>query len=153
MTIVLKTPITHFSEAASILIFNRGKVLTVSRKDNHTKFSLPGGKLDLHEDPERAARRELLEETGYKLDVPIQLIFEAFHVGEPGKEHHGYWCKTFAIVDSFYNEGEVLLRKVQEPEVNGGIVVWNHPQILIDGPFGEYNLNLFKSIKNNYLSC
>jgi ADP-ribose pyrophosphatase len=31
-------------------------------------LELPAGKIDLREDPERAARRELLEETGYQAE-------------------------------------------------------------------------------------
>ena len=50
--------------AVTVILFNQGRILGVSRKDNHQDFGLPGGKLEDHESFEQAAKREVLEETG-----------------------------------------------------------------------------------------
>ena len=66
-----------------VLINEEGLILLVSRKDDHTSFSLPGGKLDEGETFEAAAIREVKEETG--LDVfNLQLIFAMHRKGRMG---------------------------------------------------------------------
>lgn len=42
-------------KAATVLIINNGLFLGVSRKDNHSSFGLPGGKLEEGESYEKAA--------------------------------------------------------------------------------------------------
>ena len=47
-------------EAACVLIVtNSANVLMVTRKEDQTKFGLPGGKVDMYETPIKAATREL----------------------------------------------------------------------------------------------
>jgi ADP-ribose pyrophosphatase YjhB (NUDIX family) len=48
----------------ALILSDTNKVLSVSRKDDHEDFNLPGGKLDPGETPAEAIVRELEEETG-----------------------------------------------------------------------------------------
>lgn len=55
--------------AAVMLILNKdGLVLGVSRRDDKTKFGLPGGKREPNETTAEAAIRETIEETGIKVN-------------------------------------------------------------------------------------
>jgi len=71
----------HFEDpkvAAAVLVEQDGRVLLTRRvNDPHRgQWSLPAGFVNAHEDPERAAERECLEETGLLVRVTglIQLI-------------------------------------------------------------------------------
>lgn len=55
--------------AVCVLLEKDGKFLSVSRKNDPTDFGLPGGKLDFGETLIQCAKREVLEETGYELNV------------------------------------------------------------------------------------
>lgn len=52
----------------AVFMVERNRVLLVHhRRLNH--WLPPGGHIELHEDPEMAAHREILEETGYKIEL------------------------------------------------------------------------------------
>lgn len=107
--------------AQVVLINELGLVLGVSRKDNHTDFGLPGGKMDPEDnnDPMVTAIRECKEETG--LDVSeLQLVFAIHKSGNMG---YTYLAKY---------SGEI---NHNEPHV----VKWVPMQVLINGSFGRYN--------------
>jgi len=61
---------------AAVALWHEGKVLMVRTSYRHS-YSLPGGFIRRGEPPERAARRELLEEIG--LDVPVESLRHAWH--------------------------------------------------------------------------
>lgn len=69
-----------------ILLIRRG------RDPFEGRWALPGGFLDLEEDPETSARRELNEETGLELPGPVVPIG---FFGEPGRDPRG---RTISLV-------------------------------------------------------
>jgi ADP-ribose pyrophosphatase YjhB (NUDIX family) len=76
----------HFEDpkvAAAVLVEHEGKVLLTQRNGEPFRgmWSLPAGFVDAREDPERAAERECLEETG--LVVRVTGLLELIN----GREH------------------------------------------------------------------
>lgn len=121
--------------ACCMIVAEDGKILIVSRRDDPTKFSFPGGKVDPGETPEEAAKRELEEETG--------LVASALHpvfIGQDGP----YECTTFACE---VEGGHVALDDIDTDEE--GIIRWGDPSVLLDVetcPFVEYNKQLFSHL-------
>lgn len=112
-------------QAACCLVFGGdGTVLAVSRKDDPTAFGLPGGKVDPGETPERAATRELEEETGL-LALSARLVYVRHDAS-------GFTTSTF-VCD--------VAGDLDTDEA--GVVRWVRPSALFDGPFGDYNRKLW----------
>ncbi|MDT0685788.1 NUDIX hydrolase [Autumnicola psychrophila] len=82
-------------------IDNQFKVLLIKRKKDPFKdqWALPGGFIEEGEDLEQAARRELLEETGVKIDSMEQV--RAF--GKPGRDPRGRMI-SIAFLSRIFNE-------------------------------------------------
>lgn len=113
--------------ACCLILTNDGHVLAVSRKDDPTAFGLPGGKVDPGETPEQAAARELQEETGL-IASKLSPVFT--HQEDDGFVTHTFSCEV---------EGEI-----NTPE--SGAVRWVKPEVLFNGPFGKYNIRLWKQL-------
>lgn len=111
-------------EAACTLTVNEnGLILAVSRKDDRTKFGLPGGKVDPGEEPLQTAFRELEEETGL---VATSLV-PVFSWSDGEYLTHAFVAQV---------KGDICTQEA-------GVVDWVHPDVLLRGPFGEYNRRLF----------
>jgi 8-oxo-dGTP pyrophosphatase MutT (NUDIX family) len=68
--------------SARAVVFRRGKVVVVRQRDGQRHVN-PGGRLELGESVEAAARREVLEETGWRLGPLTPLGFHHFqHIGD-----------------------------------------------------------------------
>lgn len=117
----------NLKQAACVLIqSDEGLILAVSRKDNPEAFGLPGGKVDPGEDAKTAAARELKEETGL-IATNLNLIFQ--------REDVGSMCSTFA--------GEIS----GEIDTNeSGVIRWVTIDVLLEGPYSDYNKALFKHL-------
>lgn len=114
--------------AQVVLINEEGLILGVSRKDNHSDFGLPGGKMDPEDDNDSTttAIRECKEETG--LDISqLQLIFAIHKSGNMG---YTYLAKYTGEINH------------NEPHV----VKWVPMQVLINGSFGRYNEMVSESL-------
>lgn len=109
------------------LVFREsGKILGVSRKDDPTSFGLIGGKVEPGETLEEALIRETKEETGLHI-VKYRKIFERID----NDEH----CTTFlcSVI------GEIKTRE-------SGVVKEVTWEELFNGPFGEYNHELYNTL-------
>ena len=120
--------------SAQIVILNEdGLVLGVSRKDDWTKFGLPGGKWEVTDvncygspSPKMTAIRETKEETG--IDVTNLRLVLAIH-------KDGFLSYTY-LADY---KGEI---NHNEPH----LVEWTTFSKLIEGPFGKYNQLVTESL-------
>ena len=117
--------------AACILIRNaEGKILSVSRKDDHTQWGLPGGKREPTETFSQCARRELKEETN--LD---------------GTNFEFVFCRTGPI----YITATFTCDYTGEPSsMEGALTAWLTPQELANNIFGKYNRALFDFLNIPY---
>lgn len=113
--------------AVVLCIADDGKVLAVSRRDDPTMWGLPGGKAEAAEDLATTAARELKEETGLTV-TDLKPVFVR-------KDSGGFTTTTFIGNVS----GEI---KTDEE----GVVRWVNPEVLFNGPFGQYNRALFKHL-------
>ncbi len=116
--------------ASIALIFNRdkSKILGVSRKEDTTKFGLPGGKIDWGEKIYDGMVREVKEETGISVLSANPIFFRE---------------------DGEYIVGVYLVNKY-EGEINTtekGIVKWITFEDLKRGAFSEYNTQLEEHLK------
>lgn len=114
------------SLAVVVLVVKEGTVLAVSRKNDPTAFGLPGGKVEVGEYLEQAAKRELFEETGLTA-VNLRPIFT--------QEDGDYLTVTFTCD---------VMGDIKTDEL--GVVCWVEPKVLISGPFRKYNTQLFEHV-------
>lgn len=101
------------------------KILAVSRKYDKTQFGLPGGKVEPHESIESAAKRELFEECGV-VATALKKVFVDSDSGE--FETHTFICDVQNL-DNLQSSEE-------------GQIAWVTWDVLLSGPFGEYNKKL-----------
>jgi 8-oxo-dGTP diphosphatase len=74
--------------AAAAILDDRGRVLLVRHRKGGAEYHLlPGGGVDPGETLEQAARREVLEETGYKVEVG-SLLFVSDKIDPSGVQRH-----------------------------------------------------------------
>lgn len=117
------------------LFVRDGKVLAISRKDNHADFGLPGGKIEpTDKTPEDALIRELDEEVGVRV-TQMGPIFEHLDRVEMGKRRP---CRCYLVTNW---EGEPYSKE-------GAALEWMSPSQLMERSptFHDYNLVLFKHL-------
>jgi len=113
----------NIPKASLVLLINKeGKILSVSRKDNHLDKNICGGKVDKGETFEAAAIRECFEETGLRIFNLKPVFFR-----KDGK----YKCVTY-LADY---TGEISSKEA-------GVVGWIVYNDILTGSFGEYNREL-----------
>lgn len=101
--------------AVGILINSKNEILSVSRKNDLTKFGLPGGKVDLGETPEEAVVREVLEETGYTVSIVNNKI--PFIKNEGKYKVYCFLLKLESDIQAQINDEETGIVKFVEKEI------------------------------------
>lgn len=92
------------NSACVILFNNKGQILITSRRKNPNKWSLPGGKVEVHETLEDAAARELFEETGYVLTSgTLEALFVDHCCDDKDTPTEGHFVCTFVVRESAEN--------------------------------------------------
>lgn len=128
-------------EAAVMIVINdEGKVLGVSRRNDKTKFGLPGGKKDPDETVGETAVRETKEETG----VDVRVCDYLYVREESPIETGGEWFYTYCFF---------ALNWSGEPHNSEeGEVKWLTVSELTDpnSAFPLYNAATFEVLKQKY---
>lgn len=128
----------HQKQAVLLLVvnpLNGQEVLSVSRKDDHKKLGLPGGKVDEEETLLNALLREIKEELNFELDPSkVEFLFQD-------------WDEDYDTLTYVYS-GDVSTLS-QDPWINseGALVEYVLASKLINplsSPFSDYNLKMFK---------
>lgn len=120
--------------AACVLIERHGLVLGISRFNNPLQWGLIAGKVDKGETPLAAAKRELEEETG--IDVRVSRLHG------PIFERKSNRCTSI----TFRLDPSYAITSRDFSSSDEGLVAWITWPQLFAGPFGEYNIELFKHL-------
>lgn len=110
-----------FRPGAYGVIINDGKVLLVSATSNN-KYYFPGGGIELGEKIETALKREVLEETGLKVEV------EKFIHFKEGFVYYDHWDKATHNFSFYYSCRPKSIDSLSQGEVNDEGTI--HPQWL-----------------------
>lgn len=110
-----------------------GKILAVSRKDDHNDFGLPGGKVEsVDQTIFHGLVREVKEETGIVVES-AEPIFT--------REDDEYIAIVFLVTEWYWKTDRIL-----DPTETGK-VTWTDFETLKRGSFGAYNTKLEKHLE------
>lgn len=108
-------------KAVCLLNINKEGILSVTRKEDQTKFCMPGGKVEDDETSLEAIIRETFEETGIILkEEELEIVFEGFDTPEKDfwttvyqsrKENLKPLQKEKGVIPFFVDEKEFLGKK------------------------------------------
>lgn len=123
---------SSFPKAAIVYVRKGNKVLAVSRGDDLSDMNMPGGGVDLGEDPRDAAIRELWEETGL-------IAHELFPIYS--KNTGGRIVTVFKVI-SYSGK----LRPSHE-----GVPDWVDPSVLSSSTYGKFFDEVLESLSGDTL--
>jgi len=130
--------------SVSALIINKqGHILCVSRKNDYNNWSLPGGRIELNESPERAIVREVKEETNIQIlnskDLYQNIVLEDYC---PVIGYEDKICVCYYI-----NKYRGKLKQMEE-----GLVGWFPFEKVLQNncSFATYNSKVLFNLLSNY---
>ena len=110
-----------YNSFREVVLHNGGVVVVALKDDNkilmvkqyryplkNVNIELPAGKLEIGENPDFAAKRELQEETGYKAEFWDSLGYINTTPGFCNEKLHLYFAKDLEFVGENPDEGEVI---------------------------------------------
>jgi 8-oxo-dGTP pyrophosphatase MutT (NUDIX family) len=90
------SPLTRYSVSVKGVIVRDGKVLLLLNERD--EWELPGGRLEVGEQPEDCVVREIREETGWQTSVAMILDSWVYHIGSgPGVLIVTYGCTVAGV--------------------------------------------------------
>lgn len=135
-----------------MIIFNsRGEVLVGDRIDYPEKFQFPQGGIDEGENPEDAAKRELYEEIGLKVDHPVfeipeWLLYEfPEDIPDHLRKYRGQRQKWFF----YYWDGDLSTLNLNIHQREFRTVKWMNIEELVQN-IVEFKKNVYKTILKYY---
>jgi ADP-ribose pyrophosphatase YjhB (NUDIX family) len=124
------------------IVFEEGKIWL--RKNERNEWEIPGGKMDIGEQPRETVARELLEELGFKVEVQKIIDAYLFTIKVSEDENKGvlvvsYMCKLLEKVGNFELIGEGGAAKYKKFSLEE-ITSLNMPQFYKDAILKASNL-------------
>ncbi len=126
------------------IVFEKHRVWL--RKNERDEWELPGGKLDIGEQPEETVVRELREELGFDVKVMDIIQSHLFTINPPQKQESNvlvvsYLCNLIGKVGDFEVEGEAGKAEFNCFSLEN-ILELNMPQFYKEGIIKAYNVKL-----------
>lgn len=107
--------------ARGIVVREDGKI-AVFNKSNKNEYKLPGGGLEGEEEPEKAFKREVLEETGCKIEITNKL-----GITEEYKSLDNFKQISYVFVGKVLEDTEKLNLTEKEKD-EGAKLLWETPE-------------------------
>lgn len=123
--------------AARGIVIRKDNKIAIQNKSNTNQFKLIGGGLEKDEEPERAFKREALEETGCEVEIVKKLGISEEYVSMKNAKQisHIFVAK---VIKDFHT-----LKLTEKEKVEGANLIWLTP---------EEGLNLIKDSYNKLVS-
>ena len=109
-----------------------GVEVAVVHRPRYDDWSLPKGKLIGDESPERAALREIEEETGYRCELGEELAPVRYRDRE-GREKLVRWWRMTPVSGRFAASAEVDELRWLDPEAAAALLDYDHDRMLVAG--------------------
>lgn len=124
-----------FGKVRQKAIIIKGNQILITREKDEEVWEIPGGRLNLHEDPKEGLRRELQEELGVEVQLESIVYVEQYIKSSTG-EPHLFLAYTATLQD------ESKPFKLQDEEI--AEVKWIRKDQLFDQKIYENCLNALK---------